>query len=150
MIQTFISTIFVGSNSAYIYIWVSKTHRVIYVGMTNGRIGTLGRASQHLDNNGTLRTNFIDSLGYSIDLTDDFILLSFKLPVKKEFISLERSYREAVEFLVQKQLEILRGRFAPTFQVISRIRKSPRLGNAVVKKSARRIVEQFIDVYPTL
>ena len=150
MIQTLVSSIFIGSNTSYIYIWVSKSHKVIYVGMTNGRIGTLGRASQHLDKRGTLRTNFINNSGYSIDLTDDFKLLSFKLPQKKEYNSVERSYREAVEFLVQKQLQILRGTFSPTFDIISNVRPSPRMGNSLVKKSARRIVDQFVAIYNTL
>jgi len=118
--------------------------------MTNGRVGTLGRASQHLDVRGTLRTNFINNFGYSIDLIDDLKLLSFKLPVKKEYTSVERSYREAIEYLVQKQLQILRGNFIPTFDVISTVRISPRINNSLVKKSARRIVDQFVNVYNTL
>lgn len=150
MIQSNISTIFIGANYAYIYIWVSKKHKVIYVGMTNGRIGTLGRASQHLDRRGTLRANFINKLGYSIDLTDDFQLLTFRLPARKEFISVERSYREAVEYLVQKELLIKRSSFHPSYDIISWVRASPRTRNGIVKKAAQNVVDDFVALYPKI
>jgi hypothetical protein len=150
MTETFVSSIFVGFNRAYIYIWVSKTHKVIYVGMTNSRNGTLGRASQHLDARGTLRTNFLNNVGYNIDHTNDLKLLSFRLPATKNFTSVERSYREAVEYLVQKELLLLRGAVAPTFDVISWVRASSRLGNGVVRKAANEIVKEFKVIYPTL
>lgn len=150
MIETNISSIFVGINSAYIYIWVSKAHKVIYVGMTNNRVGTLGRASQHLDKRGTLRTNFINNLGYSIDTTDDFKLLTFKLPLKKQFTSVERSYREAVEYLVQKELGLKRGSLTPTYDIISWVRSSPRTSNGIVKKAAKGVVDEFLRIYPSL
>lgn len=150
MIETNVSTIFIGLNLAYVYIWVSKKHKVIYVGMTNGRVGTLGRAAQHLDKRGTLRANFLNTLGYSIDSTDDLKLLSFKLPSRKEFISVERSYREAVEFLVQKELLKVRGVLNPTYDVISWVRTSPRIRNGIVKRTAVDIATNFLAIYPTI
>jgi GIY-YIG catalytic domain-containing protein len=150
MIKSYVSNIFVGSDRAYIYIWVSKSHKIVYVGMTNARVGTLGRASQHLDKRGTLRNNFLNSVGYNIDTTDDLILFTFKLPNKKEYTTLETSYREAVEYLVQKHLGILRPSLTPGFIIISKVRRSPRVGNSLVKKTARRIVDQFIAEYSSL
>lgn len=150
MIVTNISTIFKGSNSSYIYIWVSKKTKIVYVGMTNARIGTLGRAGQHLDSRGTLRTNFDRVKGYSIDYTSDLILLSYRLPQNKVFITVEKSYREGVEYLVQKELLKLRGILSPTFDIISWVRISPRINNGIVKKIADDIVVSFINVYPSL
>jgi hypothetical protein len=150
MITTFVSSIFVGLNRAYIYIWVSKTHKIIYVGMTNSRIGTLGRATQHLDQKGTLRANFLNKIGYSIDATVDLHLLSFRLPPSKSFSTAERSYREAVEYLVQKDLIVLSSTLTPSYQVISWVRSSSRTGNGIVKKAARQIVDDFKAIYPTI
>ena len=150
MTTTFISSIFVGLNRAYIYIWVSKTHKIIYVGMTNSRTGTLGRAQQHLDVKGTLRANFLNKIGYSIDSTIDLHLLSFRLPPSKSFSTTERSYREGVEYLVQKELLVLSGTLVPNYQVISWVRTSSRIGNGIVKKAARQIVDEFKIIYPTV
>lgn len=150
MIETFISSIFVGTSQAYIYIWISKIHKVIYVGMTNARVGTLGRSSSHLNHKGTLRKNFEDLRGYSIDLTNDFKLLSFPLPQKKEYISVERSYREAIEYLVQKNLIVLRGTLISNMDIISWVRPSPRMGNSEVKSIANSIIAQFSAAYPSL
>lgn len=150
MTETFVSSIFVGLNRSYIYIWVSKSHKILYVGMTNGRIGTLGRASQHLDHRGTLRANFLTNVGYQIDHTNDLILLSFRLPATKNFTTTERSYREAVEYLVQKELLLLRGTLTPSYDIISWVRVSSRVGNGVVIKTAKKIVDDFKVIYPKL
>ena len=102
MVETYISNTIFNCHSAYIYIWFSKKDKIVYVGMTNNRVGTLGRAAQHLDLKGTLRQRFEEVRGYSINQSEDLILFTFSLPIKKEFITVEKSYREAVEYLVQK------------------------------------------------
>lgn len=150
MIETYISNIFRGTDRAYIYIWFSKIHQVIYVGMTNDRVGTLGRASSHMNQKGTLRANFLSNTGISIDNTTDFKLLTFLLPQKKEYISVERSYREAVERLVETELRRRRTTLTPTFEIISWTRNSPRTGNAEVQEIAGSIVQEFLGRYPTL
>ena len=150
MIETFVSNIFLGVDQAYIYIWISKIHKAVYVGMTNDRVGTLGRASAHLNPNGTLRKQFLNSKGYPIDTTDDFKLLTFALPRKKEYCTVERSYREGVEYLVQKELLLIRGTLSPTFDVISWVRNSPRTGNAEVIATAKSIVARFVSEYSRL
>lgn len=144
MIETHISNIFVGKDRAYIYIWYSIGYKVIYVGMTNNRLGTLGRAFQHLCSNGTLRTNFEQELGFCIDDTDDFRLFSFLLPQEKIFTSVERSYREAVEYLIQKQLIERQSITNIYYKIISWVRDSPRSSNSYVRSIATEIVETFI------
>ena len=148
MIETFVSNIFIGNDQAYIYIWVSKNQQVIYVGMTNDRVGTLGRASAHLSLKGTLRKKFLEWRGFDINNSDDWKLLTFPLPKKKEYISVERSYREAIEFLVQTQLQSIRGALTPTYDIISWVRYSPRTNNIEVKKIAKKIVKDFTLKYP--
>ena len=150
MIVTTVSTIFKGRDSSYIYIWVSKKAKVIYVGMTNSRLGTLGRAGQHLDSKGTLRINFERVVGHSIDYTSDFILLTYRLPQNKVFLTVEKSYREGVEFLVQKELLKRRGTFSPTFDIVSWVRVSPRINNGIIRSIADDIINSFIAIYPNL
>jgi hypothetical protein len=110
-----VSNCFDGVSKAYIYIWYSKKWRVVYVGQTNDIRGTLGRAISHVQENGTLRMRFEDTVGEALELADDLIMISFPLPSEREFISLETSYREAVEFLVQTELQKIRGNFVLDF-----------------------------------
>jgi hypothetical protein len=147
MIETYISNIFDGNSKAYIYIWLSFKAKVVYVGMTNSSRGTLGRAAAHVQNNGTFRKRFIEEVGKSPENYDDFKLFSFELPKQTYFISVERSYREAVEYLVQKELQIVRGSFNFPYTVISWVRNSPRTGNSTVIKSANEIAQKFVYVY---
>jgi len=143
MIETVISNKIFKNNSAYIYIWFSKQYKVIYVGMTNNRVGTLGRAAQHLDTKGTFRERFEEYHGCSINLSDDLILFSFLLPNKKEFLTVERSYREAVEYLVQKDLTTLKAQLKYPFEPVSWVRSNQRITNSVVKNIATEIVNEF-------
>lgn len=146
IVETFISNKIFKSNSAYVYIWFSKNHKIVYVGMTNNRTGTLGRAAQHLDLNGTLRQRFQEMQGYSINQSEDLILFSFLLPDHKEFITVEKSYREAVEYLVQKELIALKGKLKYPFEIVSWVRSSPRISNKMVKDISADIVSKFTDI----
>ena len=150
MIETLVSSIFVGAGRSYIYIWVSKNYGTLYVGMTNDQVGTLGRAHAHLGNKGTLRKRFNEKHGLNIDITDDLKLLTFVLPNDRKFITVEKSYREAVEYLVQKELLTLCGFLSPPMDVVSWVRASPRTGNSQVIKLAQEIVQKFIANYPAL
>lgn len=151
MITTYVYNIFNGVSQAYIYIWLSKQHKIIYVGMTNAYAGTIGRANGHFNERGTLRKRFLDSRGYDVEIVDDMILLSFPLPKKREFISEERSYREAVEYLVHKELLLKRGTVNPTFDLIAWVRDSPkRTQNSEIKRIAKTIVSQFLTEYNSL
>ena len=143
MLETQVFNVFNGYGQAYIYIWISKKHKVVYVGMTNGFTGTIGRASGHFNRKGQIRKRFAQYRGYEINDVDDMILLSFPLPKKQEFISVERSYREAVEYLVQKELTQIRGIMEPSFDIISWVRDSPRVGNSEVRRLAKEIVDAF-------
>lgn len=151
MIISPIYNVFNGVDRAYIYIWLSKVHKVVYVGMTNTYSGTIGRADGHFRRNGTFRKRFLQARGYPIQMADDLILLSFQLPLKKEYISVERSYREAVEFLVHKELLLMRGNVSPTFDVVAWVRNVPhRTGNSEVQRLAKDIIDSFKVAYPTL
>lgn len=147
ILESFISNIFDGKSKAYIYIWFSNSAKVIYIGMTNSSSGTLGRAASHVKTDGTLRKRFKETVGLNLEAFNDFILYSFLLPNYPYFVTVERSYREAVEYLVQKDLQLLRNSFSSPYEVISWVRDSPRTNNAVVKKAAKQIVNEFSQEY---
>lgn len=150
MVETFISNKIFNANSAYIYIWFSKLYKVAYIGMTNNRVGTLGRATQHLDRNGTFRKRFEEHHGCSINMSDDLMLFSFLLPNNKEFITVETSYREAIEYLVQKDLTALKSTLKYPFEPVSKVRVSPRISNKIVRDIANEIVQRFSEAINTL
>lgn len=147
MIKTYVENCFDGHNQAFIYIWVSKSEQVVYVGMTNSFNGTLGRAGSHFSKKGTLRKRFLEKKGYYINTTDDLVMYSFPLPQKTIFTNSEKSYREAVEYIVQKKLIINRAKVTPSFDIISWVRSSPRTSNLEVNIIANNIVSEFLHDY---
>lgn len=147
MIKTSIGNCFDGHNQSFIYIWLSKKEQIVYVGMTNSFNGTIGRAGSHFSKKGSLRHRFIENKGYYINVTDDLLMYSFPLPQKKIYTSEEKSYREAVEYIVQKKLIISRTTVTPSFDVISWVRSSPRTSNLEVIKISDKIVSDFLNNY---
>lgn len=151
MIQTNIYNIHNGINTAYIYIWISKDYAIIYIGMTNNSCGPIGRANGHFNSRGTFRKRFLEEKGIGVENVSDMILLSFSLPKKREYISEESSYRESVEYLVMKELQLHRGLLAPSFDIISWHDRFPRrTTNSEVKKLAKEIANKFILAYESL
>lgn len=144
-----ISSCFDG-GLAYIYLWISKDWGVIYVGQTNDKSGTIGRAYGHIQNNGTLRVRFEDEVGTKLENARDLVLLSYPLPSQREFVSTESSYREAVEYLVQIKLRDIRASVHPSFNLISKIRTTSRSSNVTLSTYADAIVKHFQEVYPSL
>lgn len=147
MIKTVIKNCFDGHNQSFIYIWLSKNEQIVYVGMTNSFNGSIGRAGSHFSKQGSLRKRFLDKKGYYINITEDLLMYSFPLPQKKIYTSKEKSYREAIEYNVQKNLIINRSSVKPSFDVISWVRSSPRTSNLEVVKISNKIVSDFLKDY---
>ena len=151
MISTYIFNIHNGVDTAYIYIWLSKSYSVIYVGMTNNIGGTIGRAEGHFNRKGTFRKRFQEKSGLGIEKVVDLILLSFSLPKKREYTGVESSYRESVEYLVRKKLLLMRNYINPSYDIISWHDRFPRrTQNSEVIKIANQITDDFIRRYSTL
>lgn len=151
MIQTNVLNIHNGIGVAYIYIWVSKLYSIIYIGMTNNSAGPIGRAGGHFSSKGTFRKRFLEEKGIGIENVQDMILLSFPLPKKQLYISEESSYRESVEYLVQKELQIVRGTLIPSYDIVSWHERFPRrTSNSEVKRIALEIVQDFLTNYSSL
>jgi hypothetical protein len=142
-----ISSAFDGTN-AFIYLWISKKWRVIYVGQTNDRRGSFGRAFSHIGDDGTFRRRFEEETGARLELADDLILVSYPLPREPEYTGVESSYREAVEYLVQIGLRDIRGVVYPKFSLISNVRTVGRSSSLFIGKYADAIVRDFLEAYP--
>lgn len=150
-IPSLVSSSFDGSR-AWVYVWVSKAWRVAYVGQTNGTLGTLGRAVQHLlhrDRPG-FRRSFESATGASVERAADLVIVSFVLPDDRLYHTLESGYREAVEYNVQVLLQKRRVRLNPPFRIVSQVRYSPQADQRDVAGVATAIVDTFAQMYDTL
>ena len=151
MIESRIYNIHNGIDTSYIYIWVSKSYSVIYIGMTNNSSGPIGRAQGHFNSKGTFRKRFLQERGIGVESIKDMILLSFPLPKKMLYTTKESSYRESVEYLVMKELQIRRGILSPSYDIVSWHDRMPRrTSNSEVIKIANQIVSQFVSAYNSL
>ena len=136
-----------GRLEAYIYIWFSKSTKLVYVGETNNIHGVIGRANQHVGHsNGTLYHRVYDK-GYDLDQIDDFILLSYPLPREKRYISEETAYRISVEYLVQKKLIENKINSPVNYTLVSTVEVGPHTGLSSLQKIADDIVEDFSSAY---
>lgn len=146
-IKSYISTIFDGTGKSYIYLWASKLERVVYVGQTNERLGTLGRGFAHLQIDGTLRCRCLTRVGVDVKDLNDLTLLSYLLPQTPEFLGVETSYRLAVEYLVQTKLLERRGTVNPVFRIVSNVLPTARTRNSDVIALLEEIVADFLVYY---
>ena len=151
MVERRIYNIHNGVDTSYIYIWISKSYSVIYIGMTNNSSGPLGRAQGHFNAKGTFRKRFLQERGVGVERISDMILLSFPLPKKMLYTTQESSYRESVEYLVMKELQIIRGKLKPSYDIVSWHNRMPRrTSNSEVIKVANEIVNEFKMTYNSL
>ena len=132
---------------AYIYIWTSKNNRFAYVGQTASRTGTLGRAARHVAADGVLRRKVSEETGLSLEEVRDLTCWSYKLPEHSEFTSTESSYREGVEYLVQRGILDVRSEIEPPVSPISEVRYSDRANAKLVESCAQRILDEFVTSY---
>lgn len=146
-IWSLISLAFDGTT-AFIYLWISKRWRVVYVGQTNDRRGSLGRAFSHIRDDGTFRMRFEEEVGIKLEAADDLILVSYPLPRTPEYTGEESSYREAVEYLVQIGLRDIRSEVRPKFSLVSNVRSVGRSSSLFIKEYADEIVKDFLEIYP--
>ena len=149
-IESYISNIYDGVDKAYIYILWSQKYKVVYVGQTNSRGGTLARINQHCSvdsGNNQFRRLFQDKTGLSLTEADDLRLFSFCLGTSKTFTSAETTYREGVEYLVQIFLYDIACESPVSFRIISVVRTNDTTSLPFIRKMATSIAHQFQGVY---
>lgn len=134
---------------AYIYIWISKEYRIAYVGQTHAKAGVVARAFQHVKPGGTLRSK-VEKLGIDWDEVNDWYVLSFPLPSEPEFLSLESSFRLAVEYLVQVKLYQVQNQMNPRLRILSNVTCTPQTNLNYIIGLADKIVSDFLESYRKL
>jgi len=146
-IVSFIGNSFNGNSFAFIYIIYTKEFNLIYIGQTNERCGTIGRLSSHLSQSGTFRNHFERITGYPLEVVKDLKILSFNLGGTKQFTSTDTTYREGVEYLVQKFLHEFSAKLPTYYRVISFTRPNSTTSLKYIKKLAREIASNFENIY---
>ncbi len=112
---------FAGRGRAYVYVLFSRTWHVLYVGQTHQRGGPLQRLGQHLSRDGTFRVRCYDWDGIEVEEIADLSLIALPLPDEAAYRSESPTYREGVEYLLQKRLESDGARWKPYFAVVSEV-----------------------------
>lgn len=141
----------VGSPSlcrarAYIYCGYSKKVGAAYVGMTVGRNGIFGRWGDHLGralekSSFQRRLHEFDDSAW--DRMDDLVIFWADMGEADEFLTVETSHREGVEYLVQRELRLLLGRGKPFLRVISKVRSNRTVQLPLVQTAADQVVGRF-------
>lgn len=112
----------------------------------------MGRWTDHLS--GREKSSFFCRLAeYDEDAFDrimDLRILGWDLGDHGSFATLETSHREAVEYLVQKQLWSFCGGLDPWLKPISNVRASPAVERDFVQENAARITTGFKSYYENL
>lgn len=141
---TYLGCSFDGRDAAFLYVWFSVQERFFYVGQSNNRLGSFGRAGQHISSGGTLRARVEGEYGIPLEDVGDLALLSFRLPSLPDLTSVESSYREGVEFLVQRGINERRLELGRGFRVVSVIRYTDAAALGFLKQIADFIVDTTI------
>lgn len=141
---TYLGCSFDGRDAAFLYVWFSVQERFFYVGQSNNRLGSFARAGQHVSSRGTLRARVEGEFGIALEDVSDLTLLSFRLPSLPDLTSVESSYREAIEFLVQKGINERRLELGRGFQVVSIIRYTDAAGFTLLKQISDYIVDETL------
>ncbi len=137
----------IGANRAYIYILYSKSQHALYIGQTNDRYGVVGRLCSHIRTKGTFRIRLNEKLGIQLYEIEDLQVFCYRLPNDPRYTGIERSYREGIEYLLQKQLHTIRGQLKPYVQVVSNVDYNEAASLKSVQRIAEKILQSFVAAY---
>ena len=138
---------FIGANAPYIYVLCSKANNVLYIGQTNARGGVFTRLGGHLDRGGTFRARLLEHLDLPVEELTDLQVWAFALPAAPRFYSEDETYREGVEYRVQKRLQSVRAQWQPYFRIVSNITAPETTDFPEVKSLAAQIVTELEQLY---
>lgn len=145
----------IGSTHAarcrpFVYIGFSRAEHVAYVGQTIDRRGALGRWVDHVSSRedvSSFRRRLAARDDLAFDRLTDLEVLAWDLGAEAAFATIETSYREGVEYLVQERLWSFCGDLQPWLTVISRVRPNATTAAAIVQAAAARISAEFRAEY---
>lgn len=130
----------------------SCAEHIVYVGQTLDKRGVMGRWVDHLSRRESssffCRLSDIDEDAF--DRIADLRILAWDLGDNRSFATVETSHREAVEYLVQKELWTFCGDLDPWLKPISKVRASAAVERDFVRDKAGEIVAEFRSYYESL
>ncbi|NJQ04096.1 hypothetical protein [Streptomyces lonarensis] len=116
--------------------------------MTMGRNGIFGRWGDHLGRaleRSSFRRRLYEFDEDAWDRMDDLAIFWAEMGEQQEFVTVETLHREAVEYLVQRELREIVALGDPPLRVISKVRSNRAVQLPMVRQGAGRIVAQFRD-----
>lgn len=128
------------------YCGYSKKVGAAYIGMTVGRNGIFGRWGDHLGR-ALEKSSFQRRLHEFDDSAwgrmNDLVIFWAEMGEEEQFLTVETSHREAVEYLVQRQLRIALAQGKPPLTVISKVRSNRTVQLPLVQRAAERVIGHF-------
>lgn len=125
-------------------ICIMKPEPLVYVGQTCQKNGILGRFYQHMSG-GTLSEIMKER---EINEFDDINVMAVDLSEYNIFDDVYSRKREALEFLIQREMKAEGCKTAIPFKVISQVFYNSEVGNQKLEKLAKIIVKNIIDRIP--
>lgn len=139
MNNIYISNTEVALRKPFLYfIAIIKPLPLLYVGQTCQRQGVIGRLTQHLDDDGTLRKRAIDAGIADFETVSVFIL---DLTSYKEFNELHNRKRDALEYLMHCDMKAKGCKANQPFEVISNVRYNSLTLDFKLQKLSRELVD---------
>ncbi|MEU0490780.1 hypothetical protein ABZ249_16250 [Nocardiopsis sp. NPDC006139] len=114
--------------------------------MTMGRNGIFGRWGDHLGRaleKSSFRKRLHDFDDSAWDRMDDLVIFWSDMGEFDEFLTLETSHREGVEYLVQRKLRVILSRGNPPLTVISKVRSNRTVQLPLVQAASAEIIKNF-------
>ena len=146
---SWVGSTLIAVQKASIYFIYSKKHHFIYVGQTFGKGGVLGRLTHHLC--AGEHSSFIRRLNKGLEgifpEIDDLCVVYYALGDDDRFNNLESSYREGVEYLVQKELRKRLIGYRPWLKIISWVRYNPTANNVDIENHSLKAVSLFENYF---
>jgi hypothetical protein len=152
LLEINVGSVSVSRCRPYVYLGFSCAEHIVYVGQTLDKRGFLGRWTDHLARRD--RSSFFCRLAEhdedAFDRITDLRVLAWDLGDNRPFATIETSHREAVEYLVQKELWGFCGELDPWLRPISKVRASAAVERDFVRDKAAEIVTEFRSYYKDL
>lgn len=125
-------------------ICVLKPEPIVYVGQTCQKNGVIGRFFQHMTG-GTLTEIMLKN---GIDEFEEVSVIAVDLSEYSVFDDVYSRKREALEFLVQREMKVEGCKTLIPFKVVSTVYYNGEVSNYNVEKLAKEIVKNIIDKIP--
>lgn len=125
-------------------ICIMKPEPLVYVGQTCQKKGVLGRFHQHMSD-GTLTTIMKEK---GINEFEEISVIAIDLSEYSIFNDVYNRKREALEYIIQREMKAEGCKTAIPFKVISRVYYNSEVVNQKIEKLAKKIVKNIIHKIP--